>query len=61
MTTKAPRVSVGKRLGEDLTVLGVVDDRARLRGPRFELSDRITVKGQPVIEIYHHLYENPVR
>ena len=33
-------------------VQGVID-RARLHGPRYELSRRITVKGQPVIEIYH--------
>jgi len=36
-------------------------DKARLHGPRFELSDRIIVKGQPVIEIYHHIYDDPVR
>ena len=42
------------------TVQGVID-KARLRGPRYELSDRITVKGQPVIEIYHRVYENPFR
>src|SRR5581483_2474816 len=36
-------------------------DKARLRGPRYELSDRIIVKNQPVIEIYHRLYENPIR
>jgi hypothetical protein len=41
------------------TVQGIID-RARLRGPRFELSDRIYVKGQPVIEIYHRTYENPL-
>ncbi len=42
------------------TVQGILD-KARLRGPRFELSERIMVKGQPVIEIYHHTYENPIR
>jgi hypothetical protein len=36
-------------------------DKARLHGPRFDLSDRIIVKGQPVIEIYHHIYDDPVR
>jgi hypothetical protein len=36
-------------------------DKARLRGPRFELSERIMVKGEPVIEIYHREYENPLR
>ncbi|MGD1070164.1 MAG: glycosyltransferase family 39 protein [Bryobacteraceae bacterium] len=36
-------------------------DKARLHGPRFELSDRIIVKGQPVIEIYHHVYDIPLR
>jgi hypothetical protein len=41
------------------TVQGIVD-KARLRGPHFELSDRIFVKGQPVIEIYHKIYENPL-
>jgi hypothetical protein len=41
-------------------VQGIID-KARLRGPRFELSERIMVKGQPVIEIYHRVYENPVR
>ena len=41
------------------TVQGIID-KARLHGPRFELSDRIFVKGQPVIEIYHRIYENPV-
>jgi len=34
------------------TVQGIVD-RARLRGPKYELSRRIFVKNQPVIEIYH--------
>jgi hypothetical protein len=38
-----------------------VIDNARLRGPRYELSERIIVKGQPVVEIYHRTYENPVR
>lgn len=41
-------------------VQGIID-RARLRGPRFELSRRFTVKDQPVVEIYHRLYENPLR
>ena len=41
-------------------VQGVID-RARLHGPRFELSRRFTVKDQPVIEIYHRQYENPLR
>jgi hypothetical protein len=44
--------------GDD--VQGIID-RARLHGPKFELSERITVKGQPVIEIYHRVYDNPVR
>ena len=44
--------------GDD--VQGIID-KARLHGPRFELSERITVKGQPVIEIYHRVYDNPVR
>lgn len=35
-------------------------DKARLHGPRYELWDRITVKGQPVIEIYRRDYENPL-
>ena len=38
-----------------------VIDRARLHGPRYELSRRITVKGAPAIEIYRRLYENPVQ
>jgi hypothetical protein len=41
------------------TVQSIID-RARLKGPRFELSDRIFVKGQPVVEIYHRTYENPL-
>jgi 4-amino-4-deoxy-L-arabinose transferase-like glycosyltransferase len=36
-------------------------DKARLHGPRYELSDRIAVKGQPVVEIYRRNDENPVR
>ncbi len=36
-------------------------DKARLHGPRYELNDRIFVKGQKVIEIYHKAYENPLR
>jgi hypothetical protein len=42
------------------TVQGIID-KARLRGPRFELSERIMVKGQPVVEIYHRVYDNPLR
>ncbi|HVW85447.1 MAG TPA: hypothetical protein VHB50_12240, partial [Bryobacteraceae bacterium] len=42
------------------TVQGIID-KARLRGPRYELSERITVKNQPVIEIYHRTYEFPLR
>jgi hypothetical protein len=38
-----------------------VIDNARLHGPRYELSERIFVPGQPVVEIYHRTYENPVR
>ncbi len=38
-----------------------VIDKARLRGPRFELSRRIIVKGQPVIEIYHRTNDIPLR
>lgn len=38
-----------------------VIDKARLHGPRYELSRRITVKGAPVIEIYRRLYEDPVQ
>lgn len=37
-----------------------VIDKARLRGPRYELARRITVKGAPVIEIYTHKYEDSV-
>lgn len=36
-------------------------DKARLRGPRYELQQRVTVKGGPVIEIYKRTYENPLR
>jgi hypothetical protein len=40
-------------------------DKTRLyppeQGPHYELSDRIIVKDQPVIEIYHRVYENPIR
>jgi len=42
------------------TVQTVIDN-ARLRGPRYELSRRIIVKGQPVLEIYHRQYEDPLR
>jgi hypothetical protein len=46
------------------TAQGVVD-KARLRGPRYELARRITVKGAPAIEIYTRTAvkannENPV-
>lgn len=37
-----------------------VIDKARLHGPRYELSQRLTVKGAPVIEIYRKFYEDPV-
>jgi len=37
-----------------------VIDKARLKGPRYELSRRLTVKDAPVIEIYRRLYEDPV-
>ena len=36
-------------------------DTARLHGPRYELKQRVTVKGGPVIEIYKRAYENPLR
>lgn len=36
-------------------------DKARLRGPRYELVRQIVVKGAPVVEIYHRTYENPLR
>jgi hypothetical protein len=35
-------------------------DKARLRGPRYELERRIAVKGAPVVEIYRRIYENPL-
>jgi hypothetical protein len=35
-------------------------DKARLRGPRYELERRIAVKGAHVIEIYRRTYENPL-
>jgi hypothetical protein len=35
-------------------------DNARLRGPRYELSQRIIVKGEPVVEIYRRTYDNPL-
>jgi len=38
------------------TVQGIID-RASLHGPRYELSERIFVKGQPVIEIYHRAFD----
>jgi hypothetical protein len=38
-----------------------VIDKARLRGPRYELQLRITVKGTPVVEIYRRTYDIPVR
>jgi hypothetical protein len=36
-------------------------DQSRLHGPRYELKQRVTVKGGPVIEIYKRTYENPLR
>jgi len=36
-------------------------DRARLHGPKYELNERIIVKGEPVVEIYHRVYEYPLR
>jgi hypothetical protein len=41
-------------------VVQTVVDRARLRGPRYELDRRITVKGAPAIEIYRRIDENPL-
>jgi hypothetical protein len=35
-----------------------VVDKARLRGPRYELERRIAVNGAPVVEIYRRTYEN---
>jgi len=40
-------------------VQGIID-RARLHGPRYELAQRISVKGAPVIEIYRRIYDNSV-
>jgi hypothetical protein len=37
-----------------------VIDNAWLKGPRYELSRRIIVKGEPVVEIYHRTYEDPL-
>jgi hypothetical protein len=36
-------------------------DKARLHGPRYELEQRVIVKGEPVMEIYRRIYEDPVR
>jgi hypothetical protein len=41
------------------TVQGVID-KARLHGPRYELTRRVAVKGAPAIEIYRRMDENPV-
>jgi Dolichyl-phosphate-mannose-protein mannosyltransferase len=41
------------------TVQGVID-KARLHGPRYELTRRVTIKGAPAIEIYRRMDENPV-
>jgi hypothetical protein len=41
------------------TVQGVID-KARLHGPRYELTRRFTVKGAPAIEIYRRIDENSV-
>ncbi len=41
------------------TVQTVVDN-ARLHGPRYELADRIIVKGEPVVEIYRRTHDNPL-
>jgi hypothetical protein len=35
-------------------------DKARLHGPRYELEQRVVVKGEPVMEIYRRSNENPV-
>jgi hypothetical protein len=35
-------------------------DRLRLNGPRYDLETRIIVRGAPVVEIYHRVYDNPV-
>jgi hypothetical protein len=35
-------------------------ERAWSRGPRYELQKRFMVRGAPVIEIYHRIYEDPV-
>jgi hypothetical protein len=37
-----------------------VVDKARLRGPRYELEQRFTVKGAPAIEIYRRIDESPI-
>ncbi len=34
-------------------------DRVRRTSPRFELKQRITVKGEPVLEIYKRVYDTP--
>ncbi len=34
-------------------------DRARRTGPRYELKQRITVKGEPALEIYKRIYDAP--
>lgn len=53
-------------LREDWTIttggdaVQTVIDNARLHGPRYELYDRIIVKGAPVVEIYRRTYEYPL-
>lgn len=34
-------------------------DRARRNGPKYELKQRVTVKGEPVLEIYQRIYDPP--
>ena len=39
-------------------IQGVID-RARREGPRYELRERVTVKGEPALEIYQRVYDPP--
>ena len=39
-------------------IQGVID-RARRDGPKYELRHRVTVKGEPALEIYQHVNEPP--
>ena len=62
LTTTRPEVFLNAdwavAMGGD-TVQTLID-RLRLHGPRYELERRVMVRGAPVVEIYHRIYDSPV-